>query len=143
MQKQVHVGCTLSYDAKENALVYHCKYEHPSRYSCSLVPGRSRSTWEEGWGGTPGTDTHTHIYVHIYYIYVYLNVYTMEGMFNSENNCAFYLLFCEMWPSMHKPTIHRTTSKFNFLYHRLTELFVITTMFLFFHSPFCSQVIRR
>ena len=38
----------------------------------------------------------------------------------------------EMWPSMHKPTIHRKTLKSSFLHHPLTELLLIATMFFFF-----------
>ena len=35
-------------------------------------------------------------------------------------------------PSMHKPNIHRKTSKSRFLHHPLTELLLITMMFFFF-----------
>ena len=36
-----------------------------------------------------------------------------------------------MWPTMHKPTIHRKISKSSFSHHPVTELLLITTMFFF------------
>ena len=38
----------------------------------------------------------------------------------------------KVWPSMHKPTIHRKKSKSSFLHHPLTELLLIMTMFFIF-----------
>ena len=44
----------------------------------------------------------------------------------------FFFVKLHMWPSMHKSTIHRKTSKSSFLHRPLTKLFLVTTMFLFF-----------
>ena len=48
----------------------------------------------------------------------------------SKNMTVVVLL--HLWLSMHKPTIHRKTSKSSFLHHPLTKPLLITTMFLFF-----------